>query len=263
MNRTQRYALNILLRGKAMKNLTCRKRLSILAPLFLVPLLLPFQSGLCAGEIPANPEQPAAQTKLNLNIVEGIGAINNIRQRVAREVIVQVTDENDRPVGGVSIAFALQQPGGAGGTFSNGQSTFQVSTNSAGQASATYTPNAIAGAFQIGVTAAFQGIVATAAIPQTNAVGAAAAGAGGAGVSPNIGAGASTGGISATTVAVVAVAAAAAVVAVAVAVKEGSNGDEPAARRTIRIGQVGTPNVDPPGGWQKSELRRERPKWRQ
>jgi hypothetical protein len=40
-------------------------------------------------------------TELHLTIIEGEGAINNLRQRTSREPIVQVTDQNHRPVAGV------------------------------------------------------------------------------------------------------------------------------------------------------------------
>src|SRR6202161_2399484 len=67
--------------------------------------------------------------KLNLVIVEGEGAINNIRQRTAREPIVQVEDENHKPVAGAAVIFTL--PGqGAGGTFGGGAPRLRVVTQS-------------------------------------------------------------------------------------------------------------------------------------
>ncbi len=66
----------------------------------------------------AAPQAPAP-AKLNIVIVEGEGAINNIRQRTAREPIVQVEDENHRPVAGAAVLFLLPE-NGPGGTFANG-----------------------------------------------------------------------------------------------------------------------------------------------
>ena len=61
-----------------------------------------------------------AAPMLNIVIVEGDGAINNIKQRTAREPIVQVEDQNHKPVAGAAVIFAL--PGqGAGGTFAERQ----------------------------------------------------------------------------------------------------------------------------------------------
>ena len=52
-----------------------------------------------------------APMKLNIVIVEGDGAINNIRQRTAREPIVQVEDENNMPVAGATVYFLLPESG--------------------------------------------------------------------------------------------------------------------------------------------------------
>ena len=46
----------------------------------------------------------AAATPPRIEVVEGDGAINNIRQRTAREPIVQVEDENHKPVAGAAGA---------------------------------------------------------------------------------------------------------------------------------------------------------------
>ena len=53
---------------------------------------------------------------LNLVVIEGEGAVNNIRQRTAREPIVQVEDENHRPVAGAVVVFMLPS-NGAGGSL--------------------------------------------------------------------------------------------------------------------------------------------------
>jgi hypothetical protein len=49
--------------------------------------------------------------RLNLVIVEGEGAINNIKLRTSRETIVQVEDENHKPVAGAVVAFLLPDRG--------------------------------------------------------------------------------------------------------------------------------------------------------
>src|ERR1700691_5422195 len=86
---------------------------------------------------------------LNLVIVEGDGAINNIRQRTAREPIVQVTDENHKPVAGAAVLFLLPEHG-AGGTFADGSHSLSVVTDSAGRAKAHGIHlNATQGQFQI------------------------------------------------------------------------------------------------------------------
>ena len=42
-------------------------------------------------------ESPQAAPMLNIVIVEGEGTLNNVKQRVNREPIVQVEDENHKP----------------------------------------------------------------------------------------------------------------------------------------------------------------------
>ena len=71
---------------------------------------------------------------LQITILDGEGALNNIRQRTAREPIVQVEDQNHKPVAGVIILFSAHAgSGGAGATF-NGLSTLSVKTDANGQA---------------------------------------------------------------------------------------------------------------------------------
>jgi hypothetical protein len=117
---------------------------------------------------------------LNLVIVEGDGAINNIRQRTAREPIVQVEDENHKPVAGAAVLFLLPDKG-AGGTFADGSHTLSVTTNAQGRAVARGIHlNNTQGQFQIQVNASFQGMTATTTITQSIAVAATAGAAGGA-----------------------------------------------------------------------------------
>src|SRR5579863_5849082 len=72
-------------------------------------LLNPWAQGIYAQDAP----------KLSIVILEGEGAINNIKQRTAREPIVRVEDENHKPVAGAAVVFTLPSQG-AGGTFAGG-----------------------------------------------------------------------------------------------------------------------------------------------
>jgi hypothetical protein len=118
---------------------------------------------------PAAPETPAAKPiALNIVIVEGEGAINNIRQRTAREPIVEVQDENHRPVAGALVLFALPRSG-PGGVFPNGATTLSVTTDQQGRAVARgLKPNRHEGQYQVTVTASYAGATATAVISQAN-----------------------------------------------------------------------------------------------
>jgi hypothetical protein len=125
-----------------------------------------------------DPQAGPPPTKLNIVIVEGEGAINNIKQRTAREPIVQVEDENRKPVAGAAVVFAL--PGnGASGAFADGSRLLTVLTDDSGRAAMRgFTPNNVSGKLQIRVTASFRGQTATANISQTNALIGASAGIG-------------------------------------------------------------------------------------
>lgn len=172
--------------------------------------------------------------KLNLVIVEGEGAINNIRQRTAREPIVQVEDENHKPVAGAAVIFLLPSRG-AGGTFSNGSHSLSVVSDAQGRAAARGMQlNSTKGQFQIQVTANFSGMTATTTITQTTAVGAAA---GSATVA--------TAGISGKVIAIVAIAAAAAAGGAYYATHNGSNSNNATIISGTSIA-AGTAVVGPP-----------------
>jgi len=155
----------------------------------------------------ATPPEP----ELVIKIIDGEEAINNQRERINREPIVEVQDQNHRPIGGATVAFLLPDSG-PGGSFSGGSQALIVITNTTGRAVATgFTPNGTAGRFVINVNASFQGKAADIAIHQTNLASAATAGGAGAGASG------AAAGLSAGTIAAIAGGAAAAAGAIVAA----------------------------------------------
>jgi len=120
-----------------------------------------------------------APTSLQIVIVEGEGSLNNIRQRVNRDPIVQVEDENHRPIPGAAVVFTLPNQG-PGGTFENGSNTLTTTTNAQGQAVARgIRLNNQVGAMEIRVAASFGGLMATAVMTETNLLGTRGGGGGG------------------------------------------------------------------------------------
>jgi len=111
----------------------------------------------------------SATTVPRIEVLEGDGAINNIRLHRAKEPVVRVVDQDGHPIPNVAVTFIL--PGkGAGGTFGAGQSSLTVMTDDNGQAVGHgLRPNGSAGQFQIRVTTSLRGQAATANILQTNA----------------------------------------------------------------------------------------------
>jgi len=175
--------------------------------------------------------QNQAAPMLNLVVVEGEGAINNIRQRTAREPIVQVQDENHKPVAGAIVTFTLPDRG-ASGVFANGGKTMSVTTDQQGQAAARgLRPNGVRGQYQIRVNANYRGQSANTTITQTNAVLTAAGTAAAAGISGKL-------------IAIIAVVGAAAAGGIVAATRSG--GSTPAAAQTPTTISAGAGTVSPP-----------------
>lgn len=128
-----------------------------------------------AAATPPEPGTPAigrAPSVLKLLVLQGQDAINNIKRRTARDPVVQVTDENDRPIGGVAITFTLPSRGPSG-VFANGARSLTAITNSEGIATATgFTPNTVEGDLMMQVSASYQGQTASTVIAQANIAGA-------------------------------------------------------------------------------------------
>jgi hypothetical protein len=108
---------------------------------------------------------------LVITILDGEGALNDIRQRTAREPIVEVQDENHKPVAGAAVLFTLPNSG-AGGSFAGGVQTFSTVTDSAGRAVAHgLQPNNVSGSYNIHVHVSFNGASSETDIHQQNVSG--------------------------------------------------------------------------------------------
>ena len=135
---------------------------ALMALLALAPQMFAQTAGVQAG----------APMALHIVILDGEDALNNIRQRTAREPIVQVQDENHKPVAAAVVLFTIRKgPTGAGGTFA-GVSTLAVITGLDGQAVAKgLESNGVKGSYTISVQATAGAVTAAAVITQTNVVG--------------------------------------------------------------------------------------------
>lgn len=125
---------------------------------------------LAGGEATFTWAQAAPPPKsLQIVILDGEGALNNVKARTAHEPIVQVQDENHKPVAGAAVIFLLPNSG-AGGTF-NGALSFSTLTDAEGKAMAQgLTPNKITGKYQIQVRAKYNELTAEATITQENVI---------------------------------------------------------------------------------------------
>lgn len=137
---------------------------------FLVSLLV---SNTAAAQEPA--------PKLRIVVIAGQGTINNIHSRANTTPVIEVQDENRKPIPGVPVVFFLPTQG-PGGVFSDGATTRTARTDSHGRAAASGIRfNSQTGSFDIRVTASYQGETATETVTETNAAGTSASGGGGGG----------------------------------------------------------------------------------
>lgn len=118
-------------------------------------------------------QEAAPPTSLTITILEGDNAIVNVRQRVSREAIIQVEDENHKPVGGAILTLSAPR-NGASVLFSNDAQSINLTTDAQGKAVVHgMRPNNVAGKVEVRVTAVKEGVRATATFTQTNMIGAA------------------------------------------------------------------------------------------
>jgi hypothetical protein len=119
---------------------------------------------------PAQTSAPPAPA-LQIVILEGEDVSNNIKERTAREPIVQVQDENHKPVAGAAVLFTITSQGGshAGATFAQGAKTYTGTTDANGNVTAHgFHPNGHTGQFHVNVTASKGQLTTHTTIAQTN-----------------------------------------------------------------------------------------------
>lgn len=114
---------------------------------------------ICAG---------ADQKTLQVNVIDGEGAFNDIRHSQARIPVVEVRDEDNRAVPNARVVFQLPETG-PGGSFGDGSRTLIIDTDAQGRAPARgLHPNKVEGGFVISVTASKDGATGHADIRQSN-----------------------------------------------------------------------------------------------
>jgi Bacterial Ig-like domain (group 1) len=106
---------------------------------------------LCTSVLAQQAQADSNNQSLQLFVLRGENAQNNIKKGRATKAVVEVRDRNNKPVAGAAVLFLLPDSG-PGGSFVGGAQSATVTTDSAGQASVTYTPNHVAGDFNVRVT---------------------------------------------------------------------------------------------------------------
>lgn len=105
-------------------------------------------------------------TQLNIVVVQGEGAINHARQRVTREPVVRIEDENHKPIAGVAVVFTLPTEG-ATGEFGNKSQSLTMMTDKQGEAIARGLKlNGLPGKVPIQVNVSYRGLTSRATITE-------------------------------------------------------------------------------------------------
>ena len=105
--------------------------------------------------------------RIDIVVIDGEGATTDVRQRVTRDPMVRVEDDDHRPLPGAVVLFALPASG-TSAEFPSSSRTLTVVTDKNGQAAAHgLKTNDVPGQLQIYVTATFQGQRARTLINQT------------------------------------------------------------------------------------------------
>lgn len=116
---------------------------------------------------PLSAQQEAAPP-FRITVMEGDGAINNIRQVLNRGASVVIEDENRNPLSGVSVTFFLPNEGPSG-LFPSGSRVLTVFTDEKGIASSrSIRFNNLVGLMSIRVVASLFSQTVSATITQTN-----------------------------------------------------------------------------------------------
>ena len=125
---------------------------------------------------PSNPADAAGMLqRLKIYVLQGQNALNEIGHGPAAPTVVEVRDDNDRPLEGASVIFRLP-PTGPGGTFADGKLTVSGRTNQQGQVAMTgFVPNNQAGSYSVKVTASLRDMLGNGSIEQRNVTNLAAA----------------------------------------------------------------------------------------
>ena len=109
-----------------------------------------------------------AVERLQIVVLEGQGAINNIKAGTGRDPIVEIRDENGKPVLAATVTF--QTPSTGPGALFGSSHMIIAHTDSSGRAAGRgLHPNGVAGPFDIRVTASYEAYMASEVIRQVNA----------------------------------------------------------------------------------------------
>ena len=108
------------------------------------------------ANVPAKPMAPLPIIKnLKILVLAGNGEMNDLERKVMAPLVVQVLDQNDRPVEGAEVVFRFPLSGPSA-AFAGGKTSQTVRSNGSGEAAAVnWMANGEMGAFEVHVTATY------------------------------------------------------------------------------------------------------------
>jgi len=120
----------------------------------------------------APPSRPAAALPtikdLKIIVLAGNGEVNDLEHKVNAPLVVQVLDQNDKPVQGAEVVFQFPSSG-PGASFADGKLTQSTHANGTGEAAAMHwTANGQAGSFEVHVTATYGNEMGDATVRMSN-----------------------------------------------------------------------------------------------
>lgn len=108
------------------------------------------------------------EQSLKVRVLAGDGEMNDLERRVMAPLVVQVVDQNERPMEGAQVVFRFPL-NGPGAAFAGGKTSLTVLTNGVGQAAAiNWMANGQTGSFQVHVNATYGNQVGEATLTMTN-----------------------------------------------------------------------------------------------
>jgi hypothetical protein len=141
------------------------------APQAVTPPASPASAPPASAPAASAPAQPVGalpvEQSLKILVLAGSGEENDLERRVMAPLVVQVLDQDDRPMVGAEVVFRFPI-NGPGATFTGGKTSATVRTNGGGQAAATnWMANGV-GAFQVHVNASYGNQVGETTVSMSN-----------------------------------------------------------------------------------------------
>lgn len=154
--------------------------------LSVILVAVQLQAAQQAAAPPATPQAPAApaatpapaqpiptsqlpvEQSLKILILAGNNEANDLQRHVMAPLVVQVLDQNDRPMDGAEVVFRFPITGPSA-AFPGNKPSATVRTNSGGQAAATnWMANGQVGTFEVHVNASYGNQIGEATLKMTN-----------------------------------------------------------------------------------------------